>query len=69
MLTYGVIAEILHENALLHTADCTVALLEHFNWELFDNCRYSPDLAPSDYHLFSIRRGGCDHSTSIIMSR
>jgi hypothetical protein len=27
--------------------------LEHFNWELFDNPPYSPDLVPSDYHLFT----------------
>jgi hypothetical protein len=31
----------------------TQALLEHFNWELFDHPLYSPDLAPSDYHLFT----------------
>jgi hypothetical protein len=28
-------------------------LLEHFNWELFDHLPYSPDLAPSNYHLFT----------------
>jgi hypothetical protein len=27
--------------------------MEHFNWELFDYPPYSPDLAPSDYHLFT----------------
>jgi hypothetical protein len=27
--------------------------LEHFNWELFDHAPYSPDLAPSNYHLFT----------------
>jgi hypothetical protein len=27
--------------------------LEHFNSELFDHPPYSPDLAPSDYHLFT----------------
>jgi hypothetical protein len=30
-----------------------LALLEHFNWELFDYPPYSPDLAPNDYHLFT----------------
>jgi hypothetical protein len=30
----------------------TRALLEYFNWELFDHPSYSPDLAPSDYRLF-----------------
>jgi transposase len=50
MLTSGV--ALLHDNACQHTAACTQALLEHFNWELFDHPPYSPDLAPSDYHLF-----------------
>jgi hypothetical protein len=27
--------------------------LEHFNWELSDHPPYIPDLAPSDYHLFT----------------
>jgi transposase len=53
MLTYGVV--LLHDIARPHTstAACTRALLEHFNWELFDHPLYSPDLAPSDYHLFT----------------
>jgi histone-lysine N-methyltransferase SETMAR len=44
-----------HHNALLHmsTAGSTRALLEHFNWELFDHPPYSSDLALSDYHLFT----------------
>jgi hypothetical protein len=37
----------------LHTAAHTQALLEHFNWELFDHLPYGPDLAPYDYHLFT----------------
>jgi transposase len=31
----------------------TRAVLEHFNWELFDHPPYRPDLAPSEYHLFT----------------
>jgi histone-lysine N-methyltransferase SETMAR len=50
MLTSGVV--LLHDNTCLHIAACTQALLEHFNWELFDHPPYSPDLAPSDYYLF-----------------
>jgi hypothetical protein len=44
MLTFGVV--LLHDNAPLHTgtAACAQALLEHFNWELFDHHPYSPDL-------------------------
>jgi hypothetical protein len=30
--------------------------MEHFNWELFDHPPYSPNLAPSDYHLFTYRK-------------
>jgi hypothetical protein len=44
---------VLHDNAHLHTAACTWALLEHFNWKLFDHPPHSPDLAPSDYNLFT----------------
>jgi hypothetical protein len=42
---------LLHDNAHPYTAACTQALLDHFNWELFDQPPYSPDLVPSDYHL------------------
>jgi len=33
-------------------ANGTQELLDHFGWEVFDHPRYSPDLVPSDYHLF-----------------
>jgi transposase len=46
-------AVLLHDNASLHTPACTRALLEHFNWELFDHPPYSPHLTLSDYHLFT----------------
>jgi histone-lysine N-methyltransferase SETMAR len=51
MLTSSVV--LLHDNACPHVAAWTRALLEHFNWELFDHPHYSPDLAPNDYHLFT----------------
>jgi transposase len=51
MLTKGVV--LLHDNARPHTAARTNALIKRFNWEIFDHPPYSPDLAPSDYHLFS----------------
>jgi transposase len=44
---------LLHDNARPHTAARTRSLLAHLNWELFDHPSYSPDLAPSDYHLFT----------------
>jgi histone-lysine N-methyltransferase SETMAR len=43
---------LLHDNVCPHTAAHTLALLKHFNWELFDHSPYSPDLTPSDYYLF-----------------
>jgi hypothetical protein len=46
MLTNGVV--LLH-----HTAARTNALIKLFKWEIFDHPPYSPDLAPSDYHLFT----------------
>jgi hypothetical protein len=51
MLTYGVV--FLHDNMCPHTAARTRALLEHFNWELFEHPPCSPDLALHDYHLFT----------------
>jgi hypothetical protein len=44
---------LLHDNARPHTAARTQALLGHFNWVLFNHFPYSPDLAPSDCHLFT----------------
>jgi histone-lysine N-methyltransferase SETMAR len=55
MLTYGVV--LLHDNAHPHTAAYTQALLEHFNWVVFDHPPYSPDLAPSDYYLLAEQVG------------
>jgi transposase len=53
MLTYGVVLP--HDNALPHTRTVarSRALLEHFNWELFDHPPYSHDLAARNYHLFT----------------
>jgi hypothetical protein len=42
-----------HDNAHLHAAACTGALLEHFNWELYDHPPYILDIASNDYHLFT----------------
>jgi hypothetical protein len=44
---------LLHDNACPHTAACTQALLEYFNWELFDHHLHSSDLTSRDYHLFT----------------
>ncbi|KAJ4429271.1 hypothetical protein ANN_26274 [Periplaneta americana] len=49
MLTAGVV--LLHDNGRPHTARRTAAVLTEFGWVLFDHPPYSPDLAPSDFHV------------------
>jgi histone-lysine N-methyltransferase SETMAR len=44
-------AMLFRDDASLHTAGCTQALLEHSHRDSFDHPPYRPDLAPSDYHL------------------
>jgi histone-lysine N-methyltransferase SETMAR len=43
---------LLHDNARLHTAAHTVETLQKLKFEVLAHPLYSPDLAPSDYHLF-----------------
>jgi len=51
MLTKGII--LLHDSAWSYTTARTNALIRLFRWEIFDHPPYSPDLAPSNYHLFT----------------
>jgi hypothetical protein len=51
MLTSGIV--LLHKNARPQATVRTRALLEHFNWELFDHSPYNPDLAPISSQLFT----------------
>jgi histone-lysine N-methyltransferase SETMAR len=51
MLTEGFV--LLHDNAWPHTTAHTNALIKLFNWEIVDHPLYSPDLASSNYHLFT----------------
>ena len=43
---------LLHDNACPHTAAHTVETLQKLKFEVLAHPPYSPDLAPSDYHLF-----------------
>ena len=44
---------ILHDNVRPHVANKTVNKLRKFHWEFLEHPPYNPDLAPSDFHLFS----------------
>jgi len=43
---------LLHDNARPHTDHATANLLERWGWEILEHSPYSPDPAPSDFHLF-----------------
>jgi len=49
-VTKGVL--FLHNNALAHWALATQKKLAYLGFQCLDHPPYSPDLAPSDYHLF-----------------
>jgi histone-lysine N-methyltransferase SETMAR len=50
LLTHGVV--LLHDNTRPHTAAQTQYLIKTFGWEQTDHPPHSPDLAPSDFHVF-----------------
>ncbi|UYV63239.1 hypothetical protein LAZ67_2003519 [Cordylochernes scorpioides] len=43
---------LVHDNARPHAARTTQTLLENCKWKIFTHPLHSPDLAPSDFHLF-----------------
>jgi len=44
---------LLYGNAPSYTTKLVKETIEAFNWEILSHAAYSPDLAPSDYHLFA----------------
>lgn len=50
LLSQGVV--LLDDNATPHRATLTKDQIRCFGWERLDHPAYSPDLAPSDFHLF-----------------
>ncbi|GBM90647.1 Histone-lysine N-methyltransferase SETMAR [Araneus ventricosus] len=51
LLSSGVV--LLHDNARPHTPVRTGQVLRKFKWDVFQHSPYNPDMAPSDFHLFT----------------
>ncbi|GFN89691.1 cubilin, partial [Plakobranchus ocellatus] len=49
-LRRGVVLQ--HDNATPHSANLTQQWLQRYGWEILPHPAHSPDLAPSDFHLF-----------------
>ncbi|GBM07651.1 hypothetical protein AVEN_228153-1 [Araneus ventricosus] len=60
---------LIHDSARPHNAVLTKQLLKQFTWDVSDHAAYSPDLAKSDFHLFSELRNGYEANTSRKMRR
>ncbi|GFN82737.1 histone-lysine N-methyltransferase SETMAR [Plakobranchus ocellatus] len=50
LLRKGVVIQ--HDNATPHSANLTQQWLQRYGWEILPHPAHSPDLAPSDFHLF-----------------
>jgi len=59
-VTKGVL--FLHDNALAHWALATQKKLACLGFQCLDQPPYSPDLAPSDYHLFPVLKKTIERS-------
>ena len=55
ILDIGIVI-ILHDNAKPHVANKTVNKVRKFHWEFLEHPPYSPDLAPSDFHLSPLKK-------------
>ena len=53
-----------HDNARPHVARAVKTYLETLKWEVSSHPPYSPDVAPSDYHLFRSMTKGRAHQHS-----
>jgi hypothetical protein len=62
----------LHDNARTHTAARTLETLRKLKWEVMEHPAHSPDLAPSNFHLFgplkaALGRFWCDEDVKNVV--
>jgi len=65
---------LLRDNARPHTAAHMLETLKQLKWEAMEHPAYSPDLVPSDFHLFGLlknalqgRRFSCDDDVKAVV--
>jgi histone-lysine N-methyltransferase SETMAR len=51
LLTKG-LGVVMHDSARPHSAAATANLLNSWGWKILPHPPYSPDLTPSDFHIF-----------------
>ena len=44
--------ELMHDNSRPHVANMTKEAIQTHDWKMLPHPPYSPDLAPTDFHLF-----------------
>jgi hypothetical protein len=59
---HGVILQL--DNAQPHTANMTKVAIQELDWEILPHLPYSPDIPPSDYHLFFLSPTICTECPS-----
>jgi histone-lysine N-methyltransferase SETMAR len=58
-----------HDNARPHTARATQDRIQELQWEILDHLPYSPDLTPSDFHLFGLLKTTLVAKVSLMVKR
>ncbi|GFO32927.1 histone-lysine N-methyltransferase SETMAR [Plakobranchus ocellatus] len=52
LLRWGVVLQ--HDNATPHSANLTQQWLQRYGWEILPHPAHSPNLAPSDFHVWTL---------------
>ncbi|KOC71283.1 Histone-lysine N-methyltransferase SETMAR, partial [Habropoda laboriosa] len=53
----------LHDNARPHVATATQQKISNLKWKLIPHPPYSPDMAPTDFHLFQALQNNLNGKT------